>query len=446
MLSRMRISSKLAFTIAFTLFFFVAVTTAYTLVLQRTLSQNHSLRSHEIRVQHLASEVAVQMLQARRLEKDFLLRKDLKLLDPLRQAVQRAIQHAQEMIQLRRPGEDEAVADKAQQIIQAMHGYLQALQSLTDGYQQFGLHDEEGLQAPLHQASRAMGRWLRAPEAGATLVQLWQSEKGYWLARDSQSVQEVGQALQQLRTLLGRLPGKTLGKEEESLLNDYERHWQAVVAREQQNHLLNEKMRQAIHSVEPLIDEIRQVSEQAAQQRAEHTQSFGEQSAVFLLLFSLLTVAICALVCAIILHSISRSLQTLQQFAQSVSAGHWDALIPLGGCDELGGLANAMRTLVNQVRAVRLLSDRLLLILLLIARGTVPAKVESPVPGEFTAVAETLNAVVDTLTAVRDLAQQWQALAEGQRVAPLPEHLYPGEFKALAQAFNRLLSRLPQGE
>ncbi|MBF0185813.1 MAG: HAMP domain-containing protein [Magnetococcales bacterium] len=441
MLTRIRISSKLAFTIAFTLFFFVLVTAAYTFILQHSLQRNQALRDREIRVQHLANEVAVQMLQARRMEKDFLLRKEIKLIDGVTEAVQNAVRQAEEMTRLSKEGGDEAVAGKAQQIIQAMNGYRQAFQEMANGYRLLGLNDEEGLQAPLHQTSRALQQLLRLPEAVAAVLKLWNSEKGYWLSHDSQSASEVHTALQQLRTTLQRLPGKTYGKSEEGLLNEYARHWEALLHRDRENRQLNDAMRHAIHAVEPLIDEIRQVSEQSASRMATNTQIFGERAAVFLLLFSLLTVAVCAVVCGIIIYSIARSLKALQQFAQAVSDGKWDAVVPVEGCDELGRLADAMRTLVNHVRAVRLLSDRLVLVLLLIGRGTLPAKVEGQAQGEFQAVSEALNQAVDTLAALQPLADQLQRLAQGEMAQPLPEAHYPGEFKRLAQAVNRLIDR-----
>ncbi|MBF0098859.1 MAG: HAMP domain-containing protein [Magnetococcales bacterium] len=442
MLARIRISSKLAFTIAFTLFFFIAVTAAYTFILHHTLRQQQTLRDRELRVQQLANEVAIQMLQARRLEKDFMLRKEVTLVESVRKAVQSAIRQAEEMIRLGQAGQDEAVLDKAQQIVLAMNGYLQAFQGMADGYQQLGLHDEEGLQATVLQASRALERWLRWPEAVPHIVQLWNSEKGYWLGRDNASALEVHNTLQQLRTLFNRAGGKILGKADETLLQNYAQHWEALLTRERQTRLQSETMRSAIHAVEPLIDEIRQVSQHSANQMAASSQTFGERAAVFLLLLSLLTVAICAVVCGIIIQSIARSLKSLQHFAQAVSAGDWDAVMPVEGCDELGRLADAMRTMVDQVRTVRLLSDRLVLILLLIGRGTLPARVDPPQQGEVKAVGDALNQVVDTLSAMQPLAEQLECMAQGKTVAPLPEALYPGEFKRLALATNQLLARL----
>ncbi|MBF0401422.1 MAG: HAMP domain-containing protein [Magnetococcales bacterium] len=155
-LATMRISTKLAFIIAFTLCSFVLVTALYTFILQHSLTQNQQVRDREMRIEQLANEVVIQMLQARRGEKDFLLRKEKALVDSVVVAAQAAIQQANAIIPLSQQGRHAVVESKASQIVQAMKLYLEAFQNLANGHAMVGLGPELGLQGQFRQASHAL--------------------------------------------------------------------------------------------------------------------------------------------------------------------------------------------------------------------------------------------------------------------------------------------------
>ncbi|MBF0585073.1 MAG: hypothetical protein HQL80_12685, partial [Magnetococcales bacterium] len=115
------------------------------------------------------------------------------------------------------------------------------------------------------------------------------------------------------------------------------------------------------------------------------------------------------------------------------------------GCDELGGLAMAMRTMVNQVRTVRVLAERLALMFVLIGRGTLPSPMEGTFQGEFKAVGTALNQAMDTLSALLALAEPLQRLAHHEPTQPVDENRYPGDFKVLARAVNQLIHQQKSG-
>ncbi|MEO5352395.1 MAG: HAMP domain-containing protein [Magnetococcus sp. XQGC-1] len=443
-LADIRIRSKLSFTIAFTLFFFMVVTVSYTLILHRCLSQNQALRDREFQIQQLAADVALSMLQARRGEKDFLLFRDESHVGRVAAATREAMQRGNTLLQLSREAGHPDVEAKVMQILQAMEAYLQAFQALAEGHVAVGLTEEQGLQGRLRQNAHPLEAMLRqrAPERMVDYLALRRAEKDYLLRHDMRDATTLRMLLHPLQEALSA-PGLGEGEREEAgrLLTDYAQAFDALLAQEQKNAVSLATLRGAVHQVEPLSDEIRQLSQATASRVASETQAFGERSSVLLLLFSLLTVAVCGVVCAAVIRSISRSLGALQHFSREISAGHWDALIPVEGGDEMGQLAEVMRSMVSRVHGTRLLSDRLLLIMVLIGRGIIPGKVEGEAQGEFQQVSVALNGMIETLSTIRLVTQRLEQLGQGIVPDKLDEGHREGEFKQMLVAVNRLLDR-----
>ncbi|MBF0462914.1 MAG: hypothetical protein HQL87_16200 [Magnetococcales bacterium] len=455
-LTHWRISTRLSFTIAFTLFFFVVVCLLYTVILQKCLSQNQSLRDRELHIQQLASAVAVQTLQARRAEKDFLLYHEMHHVEQVTAAVQEATRQANDMMLLSRAAGQAQVEAQSAQIVQTMNGYLAAFLGLVEGYKTIGLTAESGLQGAFRQASHLLETLLQPetapnpthdgphlefrPERVITYLQLRRSEKDYLLRHEAGDATNVHTWLRRLQEQMTATQGQEAIRQKASqLLTDYAHAFDAMLTQETNNAVLLTSLRTMARQVEPLSDTIQKVSQTAAAQIAMDTQAFGERASVLLLLFSLLTVAVCAVVCGTIIRSIAGSLRAMQQFSQEVAQGHWGAAIPEGGGDEMTLLAESMRALVNHLRAVRLLSDRLLLVMVLIGRGTLPDKVEEGLHGDFQAASQTLNQMLDTLSCVRLVTQRLVQLNRGILPDQVDETPFEGEFKEMVSALNGLL-------
>ncbi|MEO5362363.1 MAG: HAMP domain-containing protein [Magnetococcus sp. DMHC-8] len=462
-----RISTRLSFTIAFTLFFFVAVTVSFTFVLQTCLRQNQFLRDRELHIQQLANEVALQMLQARRAEKDFLLRRELPLVDRVAEAVQEAIRQANAVIRLSREAGHTDVEVKAAQIVQAMNGYLEAFQGLARGHVAIGLTAEEGLQGRFRHASHALEEMVgltetetvpggardvarqpfaQVPGEVITYLALRRAEKDYLLRHDAQDATGVHAMLRALHDRIAISHRSEPDKQQAiRLLRDYEHAFDAMLRQDADNAVLMATLRTVVHPVEPLSQEIRQVSQLSATRMAADIQSSGERISVLLLLFSLLTVAVCGVVCGAIIRSIARSLREMERFAGEVAGGHWEAVVPAGGGDEMTRLADAMCTLMRQARAIRLLSDRLLLTMVLVGRGTIPARVEEEGGGDFARVSAVLNRMVDTLSTIPLVTRRLEQLHAGAVPDPLDDPPCGGEVKQLVTVLNNMVQQRRTG-
>lgn len=541
-----RIRVKLPFTIAFTLFFLLAVTGLYTMILQRCLHDNQTLLDQEIAIQQQASDIAMHMLQARRAEKDFLLRYEPEYVAKVASEIQQTVQCAEEVIRLSRQGGHPRLEVMGEQVIRAMTGYREAFVQLSSGLETIGLTTESGLRGsfrhishqleellndsalgdqrghldallrwelefvrvggretadrilenarlfresvedsplspvlkgrlvegigafegafrkkldgnvevlqladePFHQAALRLEGLLdqrEIPGIDTAYLRLRRAEKDYLLRQDQQyavGVQSLVVKLQD-KTNASILPAEEKEKINR-LLGAYSREFEAAFVQDTENRQLTQVMRGAVHPVEPLSQEIRQQSREVASQVAAKTKAFGERAAVLLLLVSLLAVAICGVVCGGVIISITRSLRALSHFSAEVAKGNLEVTLPITGKDEIGQLATVMGGLVNTMRAIRLLSDRLVILMILISRGAIPERVEGEFHGDFKPVGEALNHMIDKLSGIRLVATRMEQLSQGVAPDKVDDQLFEGDYKKIALAMNAMIDRLGQ--
>ncbi len=134
------------------------------------------------------------------------------------------------------------------------------------------------------------------------------------------------------------------------LLREYEESFLALVAQEGRIGVSNEKMRDAVHQMEPIIEEnvaeaITQMGQSEAKTRAD-SQSQARVALVVAVLAGLLS----ALFAVLITRLITGPLAILNRFAQQVSTGNLQVSVAIDQKDEVGHLALAMTHMVDSLR------------------------------------------------------------------------------------------------
>ncbi|WP_186767384.1 methyl-accepting chemotaxis protein [Blastopirellula retiformator] len=145
-LGRVRIGYQLGGAFAFVLLAMGVGMAIYHASNRRTVANYDALLTGQIALQSLAEKTNVAMLECRRNEKDFLLRRDRKYLEKHAASCQKLLDDAKALDQLANAIGDQTAAADAQAITIAAAEYQSAFQSLTESWTRRGLDHNSGLQ------------------------------------------------------------------------------------------------------------------------------------------------------------------------------------------------------------------------------------------------------------------------------------------------------------
>jgi len=124
----------------------VVVIVIYQFAMSGSVGAFLGLMQEEVAIQVHAETVEVEMLQCRRNEKDFLLRKNLKYREELRENLENVVEHADAIVPLAKSIGSEELANLAMTIKGAAGRYESAFIALTKAWEKRGLDHESGLQ------------------------------------------------------------------------------------------------------------------------------------------------------------------------------------------------------------------------------------------------------------------------------------------------------------
>ncbi|MBF0613799.1 MAG: methyl-accepting chemotaxis protein [Magnetococcales bacterium] len=445
---------KLPLTIGIGLFLFAGVVLFHTLTLRQTILQYEHLLEHELKIQSTARAITIEVLQARRAEKDFMQRLDPSLLEKVDQRIQQADQAAREMQRLSiGSGVEEEVAARMV-LLEHLDRYRTLMREIGSDWQAKGLTHRDGLQGVFNQAARALEEGMQRLDRGAgeesvsglaamvDYLSMRRMEKNYLLRQDEESATEVEKWATGLNERLRRAlrSGKELERLE-NLLLEYRNAFRSLVTLDR---ALDEKMnrlRNEIRQVEPLAEEIDAMAARLATQGASDTRRNAEQTAQAIFLISLTTILLCGWLTLRMVRGLVRAISALSHFAREVANGNLDATTALTRGDEIGHLAEVMRAMVQRMRAIRLIADRLVVILALIGRGAIPEPLEVEFHGDFKKITDALNDLIARLSAIRQMAVSMDRISRGE----IPEKLageYHGEFRRLHESMNVIIDKL----
>lgn len=121
----------------------------------KTVQQFSDLLEHEVEIVEHAQEINILLLQCRRHEKDFLLRKDMKYLERLNKTVTQLIEETNDIIKLA-GHDDEKIHQNATAILQQAEHYQKTFQEMVNQSNIIGLDNLSGLQGQLRELAHAL--------------------------------------------------------------------------------------------------------------------------------------------------------------------------------------------------------------------------------------------------------------------------------------------------
>ncbi|MBF8271374.1 MAG: uncharacterized protein HW380_479 [Magnetococcales bacterium] len=280
------------------------------------------------------------------------------------------------------------------------------------------------------------------PGAQTAYLALRRHEKDYLLRHDESYLALLYSQADQLAVLLSQSSLSDAQK------NDFHRHlatyreaMTTLASLDDRIEQMTESMRGVVHQTEPLTQKIGTIADGMAVDSAAKTRQFAEERASFIFIVCLVTVFCCGLLSYLIVRSIVSAIADLWHFSHQVAVGNLEAKTDLDSKDEIGQLAEVMREMVNRMRAMRLIADRMVMIMTLAARGAVPEHLHAQFQGDFHKMSDALNDMIQRLREFKVIADHVDRISRGE----IPHKLdgpFQGDFKRMVDAINAIIDQL----
>jgi methyl-accepting chemotaxis protein len=300
------------------------------------------LKDHAFRLHEDSAEVEINMLEARRSEKDFLTRKELKYIDLTMEAVAKA---QKRLLSLQQSDE---IADRAKQIHGLMDRYTQAFLAVAENVKAQGLTEKDGFTGDLRQSVHAVEELFDAQDDDtlmAHMLMLRRREKDFMLRGDSKYLESFNKDMQGMLAAIEASSdyGEDAKQRMKTLLAAYEKSFTQYVRAEEEISANQERFRQVIRETEPVIEEM---GEAIRQLMLEEQSTARNISLAGIVLFSALTLAAIVLV----MRAITKPLNVLAAQSLKIAEGDYTVNVSYAPRDAIGNLAGAMNTMVERTR------------------------------------------------------------------------------------------------
>ena len=238
---------------------FLVVVIQYQRTLSRTTAGYDEIVNVEEQMKSTAQEIGTAMLQARRSEKDFLMRRDMKYVDSVGETVGRILELAGALEELEKGAGHGDDVEKVAAIKGAIGSYHEAFKQVAAAVERKGLDENSGLQGIARDAAHEVEVLAEefAVEALQTqMLTLRRREKDFLMRGDEKY---VTQHRKDVETFRGLLEASTLSDEEKSFLRakigEYGDSFAAAAKSGAKGSGLGAEYRDVVHDIEAYLDE-----------------------------------------------------------------------------------------------------------------------------------------------------------------------------------------------
>jgi methyl-accepting chemotaxis protein len=292
----------------------------------------------------LALVLDTELLEARRAEKDFLLRHEeryVSLHAELGGKVRATIAAMEQKL------DDGAVQQKVAAIGKGFDAYLQQFRRVAELQRKLGLNENSGLQGKLRESVHDIEKHLAGfehKELTVLMLMMRRHEKDFMLRHDARYLDDMKKRAAEFgKALAAAEIGKVAAEGIAAKMADYHKDFLAFATSESEKADATKSLSQSYATIEPLIDEVRTTF------RGRHEEALADIAAQrsWTSMLMLASVAlVIALVCAVglaVMRAISRPIVGLATATQRLSEGDFEVVIE-GATrrDEIGAMARAM--------------------------------------------------------------------------------------------------------
>jgi len=288
-----------------------------------------------------AQSLDIAILEARRSEKDFLARRELVYADK----VNKAITAVDSIVE---PYTNDEIGKEVHQLAGE---YKKTFGQIVEHYQLRGLDEKSGAEGKLRESVHALEAIINKANNDALLAKILQCrrhEKDFFLRQDKKYITQLNDAVASLNTHIENSSLSAESKSEtKTLVENYRKNFEitSTAILDINEHL--ETMREEIHKIEPLIEQMVLESESSAQ-----AASRVKVVVIFLVIGFALYISY------YISKTIAHSLNQLIAAANKITAGDYSVVVENDSKDEFGTLAKVFNGMVEKIEMqVKYLDD-----------------------------------------------------------------------------------------
>lgn len=255
----MKIGAKIGLSFGLVGVLFLVVLWQYQSTLLNTQSNYEMLLNVAEAKKSHSSDIGIMMLQARRSEKDFLARKDLKYVDRVRSSVDQIIAKAEEIKNIEHS--EGKSSETTESIIKDIKTYQSSFLAIVEAWKKKGLDHKSGLQGNFRKTAaeaEADFKNYDTNELKVTLLQIRRAEKDYNLRGQDKYIDKVNNLVGLFKTQVAKSELDELFKNKlNGGITDYQRTFIQFVKAKKEGRDVGEvsgKFREAAHKIEADLD------------------------------------------------------------------------------------------------------------------------------------------------------------------------------------------------
>jgi methyl-accepting chemotaxis protein len=321
MFKKMTIGARVGLLVGILVTLFSMAVVAYQLTLLKTEKGFEfiitNLQNQEIH----ALEMDVLMLQARRAEKDFLARKDMKYASKVDTLTNEFVKNAEGLIEEEKAAGDDNIQG-TRDIISHMKEYNADFRKVVEAWQVRGFDHKSGLQGNFRDAAHSLEEAIKGhPALTIDYLVLRRHEKDYLLRLDEKYVNKADDVIAKLRGRIDSISGSSAQKSSmHSTLAVYEKGFHDLVGKDAEIAGLYADMREAVHQIEPAIESKVKEVEEDVRKAVEETEARANRIAAIVLAVSVAGILLGIVFGVFITRSIAYALREVLNIGDSVAA------------------------------------------------------------------------------------------------------------------------------
>jgi methyl-accepting chemotaxis protein len=330
----------------------------------RSLDASRTLAGNARTISDLNRQLSTEMLEARRAEKDFQLRRDPSYSTrhvELSAAIERDFERLQAFVRSNAAGD---IAEKIAAAHAGFSAYVREFEALVRADIRLGLKETLGLSGSLRTAVHDIEARLKEgdnPRLTSWMLMMRRHEKDFMLRGDPKYVGELKKAAEEFAKLLASADvPPALKADMVQKLEKYQADFSAWAAGAQEVARHGAAMSKAFHEIEPVIAGIQQNVERLYREADAAEAATRSAIRTWMLIAFGLAVIVVSSASWLMGRSISKALSGMVRAMTQLAARDFKVAVPgLGRGDEIGEMAGALEVFkVNMVEAERLRAEQ----------------------------------------------------------------------------------------
>ena len=301
-----------------------------------------------------AMRIDISMLEARRSEKDFLARMDLKYADLVRKSVDSIKKDAADWTQLETNTGLAGNIAQVNKITQHADEYGKAFAEVVEAWKIKGLNENLGLQGEFRKAAHSLEATVGGNQGlMADYLMIRRHEKDYLLRGEDKYVANADKAIE----ALAQAGGKGLSGD----IAAYKETFHALVAQDAKIATATETLRTAVHKIEPVLDQVIQETDKEMTKISGETRTGTTIKSSIAMAVALGGIVIGVVIALIITRSITVPLHNALLVNEQLVLGDVEMKMETGRKDEIGAMLVAMQKVVENFKGTSIMAERIAL-------------------------------------------------------------------------------------